>query len=804
MKKGLFLLLLFLLLPRNIYAGEEDRGSSELIERIYNKSGIVVVNGTENCAWQHSELEILDNLLDTLPGEYKRLAAIYLKRGRRRSHIKKRIIYLPGPGLEEQALKQHLVRELTRFLDRAGGISESWQWRKISRWTGWDIAGNRAENKNIKGFAAPGGRKSPEEDLVTTAGMFFTSPEYSGSQKYLKCRLPAKYDFMKNLFLSKPDPQACVTCKQTYKDWIDPDNVEQIELLIASPSFASIASVAGHILLLIRQKDDIGGLSTTVGFVATPVNKKGQRDSGFIYMFRGIFGYYLSKLQVETLAGVLQRYTLREDRDIYRLKLKLSKKQIRDVICRLWEIDRNFTYKYYFFNKNCTTMFVNLINYVLPEDQRLKDRDFIDLPLNVGSDLFLKGIAEFVYPEYWSISKQARYAVKQNRRLKEKILAYFNTNFPGQTAVRMEQYFDDSFSARESTRMAALRKLFSLYSDTSGALSFAGNREQFEKEYYSHGKLLLKYLMNARTREKYIKILEGKRRQKESAVKDLLNDETKVFPLVDIILKLRCLLGRHINDEVTPLYDEIEEEFTGHVLRSRERRTFDCGYSPIFILPRLTCYRDNFIMQNTFRISTLSQQMGDNSVFSLGCDTHLEFLNFDLSFNKVFDRKTGTAARGKTFTEMGFKLLEYEKILVRRRADYNGWFNYGFGFSLFNSTKDRWRHIKRDTGLIDLRFLFNIFEKEDFKHFLTAALTCGYSHRVDMDGSSSRFMDVAFRLTGKFHLFGSSRNALRFNACYKPRFTFSTDFISEFRTGVEIDWSQGAYANSLFTTGFSY
>jgi hypothetical protein len=73
-----------------------------------------------------------------------------------------------------------------------------------------------------------------------------------------------------------------------------------------------------------------------------------------------------------------------------------------------------------------------------------------------------------------------------------------------------------------------------------------------------------------------------------------------------------------------------------------------------------------------------------------------------------------------------------------------------------------------------------------------------------MNGSSSRFVDVAFRLTGKFHLLGSSRNALRCSAFYKPRFTFSSGFMSEFRANVEIEWSQGAYANSLFTTGFSY
>jgi|GEM_PF-1642755 len=831
------------------------RGTShpneQIMEEIYSKSGIRVIKKQESETWQKPELETLNEVLDILPNEYKTMQTIYLQRGNRKSDKKKRIIYIPHPGPGKQTLKRHFAQELTRFLDLDRKISESWEWRKISRWTGWDILGNRAENKNAHGFATPQGRKNPEQDLVTTAGMFFVPPEYKNSMQYLKCRLPSKYNFLKNLFVSKPDPQNCVKCQQTYKNWIDPGEVEQVELLIASPSFASIASVAGHILLLVRKKGDIAGLSTAVGFVARPLNKKGKRDTGFTYMFRGIFGYYRSKLQIETLASVLKRYTINEDRNIYRLKLKLSESQIETLICRLWEINRTFTYKYYFFNKNCTTMFVNLIDYVLPEEQRLRERDNIDLPLNVGSELYLKGLVEFVYPEYWSLSRQAKFAVLQNKRIKDKIITYYHSAFPGEIAAKMERYLRETLSSQQGTRMAAYPRVFSLYSGTSHTVLSAKTRDYREKQitrsspaacflpasnrspdgrfllqgikktgdihelavegkreplkdFYSHGKLLLKYLMNARTREKYLNILTEKKKGKYATGKNLLNDKTMIFPLVNIILKLRFFLGQYINSDVLPIYDELEQEFTDYVIQKRRNRSYNCGYSPIFISPQLTCYKNNIFLESDFRISTFSQEMGDNSVFSLGCDTYLDFFTFNLSYHKVFERTSGLGREKKPSLDMDFTFLEYEKILISKKADYSGWLNYGFGLSLFCSYQDRWRNIKRDTSLLSLKFLINILEKDHFKHFCTIALGCGYSYRLDAEDSIRHFMDVLLRMKGKIHLSNSTHSALRFSISYKPRLTFSSGFMSEFNGSIAIDWSPGARSNFLFTTGVSY
>jgi hypothetical protein len=62
-------------------------------------------------------------------------------------------------------------------------------------------------------------------------------------------------------------------------------------------------------------------------------------------------------------------------------------------------------------------------------------------------------------------------------------------------------------------------------------------------------------------------------------------------------------------------------------------------------------------------------------------------------------------------------------------------------------------------------------------------------------------MDFLFRVNGKFHLFGSLRNALRFNISYRPRFNFASGRMEEWRAGVEAQWGLGAYANTLLSFG---
>lgn len=819
------LLLIFLLPGTAAYA--VPGGQTLPAKHTGGENGFIIAAvGDET--WQPEEIQAINETATLLPAEYKALKPITLqKKGPANNsagplyHISftGRTITILRRQLAKEQLQRVLVHALTRFLDREKHISETWEWRKLSRWCGWDILGNSSQNKNPLGFASPQGKKSPAEDLAAAAEMFFLPPAADDTMQYLKCRLPGKYRFFQSLFRSNPDPQGCITCKETYKDWIDPDEIEQIELIIASPSYVSLASIAGHILLLIRRQGDITGLSTVIGFVADSTNAQGQQDHGFTYVLKGIFGLYKSLLQEETLSSVIDRYTQQENRDLYRLKLNFTRTQLHRFIERLWEIKRTFNYRYYFFNLNCTTMMLNLIDDVLPPEEQIRDRDFMDLPLNIGSRVFCNGAADFVYPEYWSLSRAARYSSGRNREIAKQFVAYVRANFGREAAQTLHSYIEKVFSRTEENRAYYYDKIFSFYTDLhrqlqqnqgilpGGAVPGPGGAAgQDEKEFYLQGKNLLRFFVNARDREVYLRALEAAKKTGEIAnpgEEQNISAAPEVAALLSLGFKLRYFLKPYLAEELNAMRREIRDEQTGRTLQERRKASYDCGYSQIQVSPQFFRLQpDRSSPGAAAGYSVFFQERGSGSVFSLGEDTHLELLSVGVRAASL--QKAGAGRQGEGVTwDTNFTLIDFEKVMSSRNVDYRGWLNPGLGITLFERHSNRQEGVSQDVNLLNLRFILNIFEIERFTHFLDFSFGAGLSQRYYIDGREEHFMDFLFRLNGKFYLFGKRRNALRFNISYRPRFDFASGRIEEWRAGVDAQWGLGAHASTLLSLGMA-
>ncbi len=820
------LLFIFLLPGLAIYARLGDKTIP--LEQAGSENGFIIA-AAGDVTWLAEELQAINETAALLPAEYRTLKPITLqKKGAANraaapiyhiSFARREITIFRWPLAKEQ-LQRVLVHALTRFFDREKHISESWEWRKLSRWCGWDILGNSPQNKNPQGFALPQGNKSPAEDLAATAEMFFLAPAAADSREYLKCRLPGKYRFFQSLFRSQPDPQGCITCKETYKDWIDPDEIEQIELIIASPSYVSIASIAGHMLLLIRRKGDITGLSTVIGFVADSTNARGRQDQGFAYVFKGIFGLYKSLLQEETLSSVIDRYTQQENRDLYRLKLNFTRPQLHRFIERLWEIKHTFYYRYYFFNLNCTTMMLNLINDVLPPEQQIRDRDFMDLPLNIGSRIFCNGAVDFVYPEYWSLSRAARYSSSRNKEIAKQLAAYVRENFGRGAAQTLRSYIAKVFSTAEKNRAYYYGQIFSFYTGLhrqlqqklsilpGGAVPGAADAAaRNEKEFYLQGKNLLRFIVNARDREVYMRILEAAKKTGKtdnSGEEQNISAAPEVAALLNLGFKLRYFLKPHLADELNAMRREIRDEQTAHTLAQRRKASYDCGYSQIQLAPQFSCLQPGRSSSGAaVGYSAFFQERGSGSVFSLGEDTHLELLSFGLRATSPLDSRASQDAGSGVSWDTNFTLIEFEKVMSGRSVDYRGWLNPGIGITLFERHANKQEGISQDVNLVNLRFILNIFEFDHFKHFLDFSFGAGLSQLYYIDGREAHFMDFLFRLNGKFYILGKRRNALRFNISYRPRFDFASGRIEEWRAGVETQWGIGVRGNALFSFGIA-
>lgn len=789
-----------------------DGYSKRLIEQIAGKSKIRVVHDNR-LPWKGSELEILNEILDTLPGEYCRLKPIRFKRMDIKTgsageasfssvSFSRREVIIGDWDCDRDTLRRRFLRLLTRFLDYDNKISESWNWRRLSRWTGLDIFGNKPENKNIKGYAAAEGIENPALDFETSVELFFYPPPDQAVCEYLKFRLPSKYDFIRNLFSERPDPQGHFECSQNYESWINPDEVEQIELLIACPSYVSVASIAGHLLMLIRRKNDIRGLSTVIGFVADTIDGEGNVEEGLKYMLKGVLGKYPSLIQEETLYDVIHRYTIRENRDLYRLKIDLDRRQIRNLIRRLWEMKHTFTYRYYFFNKNCTTMLLNLINDVLPEDRQIPDRFSIDLPLNISSAVFRSRMARFVYPEYWSLSRRARFAAWENDRLQQEIADGLRTLGILTQLEGLAESLDRVKSLRQENRAACYERLSNLF--ISYYREYTADRKKGEKEYAAIGKRLLTFLMNAKDREQYLKLLILSQEEPESNEEIDWLGFPEMTALIKSVFTLRHFLKKLIPGEIDTLNREIEYQFNQYTIRDRKKRSYGCGYSPVVISPGYLRLRGRGYFSQSIKFATFFQHIGNNSVFSLGQDTHMELLSLETTFRGNYPFMTTEETRQKSFFDIHLVTLEFKKIISGSRLEYRGWWNPGFAITLYEVYTDRLRNVKRDTTAFSLRYILNVVEVDNFRNFLNFEIGTGFSFRSDMADRVRRYLDTIFEIHGKFHLSATSRSAIRFFVSFRPRFNLNFYSFSRFKTGLELDWSLGAYHNGRLCTGFSF
>jgi hypothetical protein len=470
-----------------------------------------------------------------------------------------------------------------------------------------------------------------------------------------------------------------------------------------------------------------------------------------------------------------------------------------------------FTYRYYFFNKNCTTMLLNLINDVLPENRQVPDRFSIDLPLNISASLFRSGIARFIYPEYWSISRQARFNSKKNQHIKEKLIDYFHRFIDFQKASEMEYYFQRVQDVTETRRASFYQKLFSLYLDCFNNLKYlegSSGGAIFSKSappgYFQQGKLLLNFFMNAKERENYLAIVSISKKRLKSDESINLYQTPEMVALMASTLKLRHFLSTRIPQDIARINEEVQDELNQYTTEQRKTRSYRCGYSPAFISPGCNILDNRAYFSHAIKFATFFQNIGDNSVFSLGQDTYLEMLSVGASFKARIIKDPLLGDRHKIFYDTGFKLIDYKKILKRNEADYTGWWNWGFGLTLYDVYSDKTRGISRDTAFFNLRYIFNIFEKDNFKNHLNLEVGPGYSYRIDIEGQKRKFLDFFFRLNGQFHPFPNRLHFLRFYFNGRPRLNFKYYPILQVKTGLEAEWNFSAYSNTVLTTGIMY
>jgi hypothetical protein len=217
----------------------------------------------------------------------------------------------------------------------------------------WDVllhykhhgSGRKSLIDDPKFFLAPNGKTDPAAELDATLMSFFQAEQKD--KEHPRCMFVARYAWLKEKLgideLRLPAP-ACTE----FKDALARVNPFSAALIFPTTLNNSPASMFGHTLIRIDSKNQNELLSYAATYAAN------ARDAnGFLYAFKGIFGYYRGYYSILPYYDKVSEYSNIEHRDIWEYQLNLTEDEVRRMVMHLWEV-RDIYSDYYFFDENCS------------------------------------------------------------------------------------------------------------------------------------------------------------------------------------------------------------------------------------------------------------------------------------------------------------------------------------------------------------------------------------------------------------------------------------------------------------------
>lgn len=254
-------------------------------------------------------------------------------------------------------LQRAVLHGLVHVADRRAGWSRTARWRQLS---GWGLLGGPAAERAAGAFASTEARVSAGEDLASTvtAVLDAAARPPSNSEQDPRCRLPSKVAFVVDVlggFEERP-------CPRSAEVGLDSAGVGAIELAYAAGSTGSIASVAGHLFVVVSSQPGPGESvrQDSYALVGTAEGPMTVRTA-----LSGLVGTMPSAISRRPFELVLQHYAHDDNRDVRRYALRLDAAQKERLLRRLDELLQGWDRSYAFLTRNCTALGVELVRAAL-------------------------------------------------------------------------------------------------------------------------------------------------------------------------------------------------------------------------------------------------------------------------------------------------------------------------------------------------------------------------------------------------------------------------------------------------------
>jgi len=229
----------------------------------------------------------------------------------------------------------------------------------------WDIllhyltsgAGKESLVDDPRFFLSPQGKGDPGAELeATVEGLF---QDASLGDEHPQCRFAGRSAWLSEELEIDRDLLPRPLCAKLNDALTIIDPLSAV-LIFPATHNNSPTSMFGHTLLRIDGASGNDLLAYAGNYAAVP------NDSlGFLYAFKGIFGFYPGYYSILPYYEKVKEYTALEHRDMWEFRLNLSAEETRRMVLHIWEMQTIYA-DYYFFDENCSYGLLFLIEAARP------------------------------------------------------------------------------------------------------------------------------------------------------------------------------------------------------------------------------------------------------------------------------------------------------------------------------------------------------------------------------------------------------------------------------------------------------
>ena len=304
---------------------------------------------------------------------------------------------LSVPSARASNKSSSLEKRLTaEDLARIPELARSEEWIRLGHYEKGKTNSFVSRVDNPEFFLSPIGSKDPQSELISTLDAFFNESEgrhkkIGPAQLSPHCAFPARRAFLAKELPTLTWLNSSVNCEDLTA-WKKGLSAQSISLVFSSSFSGSPGSMFGHTFLKFNRRALSLEQSPSAEHLTPPISSEefGDYSLSFAamtananpikYLFYGVFGGFPGIFSLEPFYLKIRDYNNAEGRDLWVYDLNLNETQVDFMLSHIWELMNLAVFDYYFFNENCASLLLKIIEVADPKLKLVDGYQFAILP----------------------------------------------------------------------------------------------------------------------------------------------------------------------------------------------------------------------------------------------------------------------------------------------------------------------------------------------------------------------------------------------------------------------------------------